>query len=175
MEKIFIDSFSSGLDDLTRQQQGDQSYVIDFLRENPRFSCFDASANTIIASTMTNLCKRRLTLAINDSYPWSTVTHIDGVEIAPKQDRTTDIRRREMKCKWENIDDHSPIKSGCYLVLWSEPYSRNMSRGFKYYNNNTNRFDGNPAGANEVIFWLSGVDEMPDIPREGMRTRLVKE
>ena len=39
-------TFSSGLDDLTRKQQGDVATVLRVLKSAGRFSAFEASANT---------------------------------------------------------------------------------------------------------------------------------
>ena len=78
--KVYIDRFSAGLDDLTRKQQADDEAVIAVLRKTKRFSCFEASDNPTIASTMTRLCRTRLTTD-KSGYPWTGITEIDGQPI----------------------------------------------------------------------------------------------
>lgn len=75
---IFIDRFSAGLGDLTGKQQKNHESVLDVLRRTKMFSCFEASENPTIASTMTYLCRERLTTDNSCGYPWTKVTHIDG-------------------------------------------------------------------------------------------------
>lgn len=75
---VFIDSFSVGLDDLTKKDQANDEAILRVLRKTKRFSCFEASANPTIASTMTRLCKTRLTTDLTCGYPWAAVTAIDG-------------------------------------------------------------------------------------------------
>ena len=69
--------FSTGLDDLTQEQQRDDEAVIEVLRRTKRFSSFEASENNVIAATMTRLCKTRLTTDTSCGFPWINVTAID--------------------------------------------------------------------------------------------------
>jgi hypothetical protein len=82
-------SFSSGLDDLPRKQQSDVAAVLRVLKEARRFSVFEATANQTIATMMTRLCNKGLTLVSPDGtrtiygklietdnscgYPWTKV------------------------------------------------------------------------------------------------------
>jgi hypothetical protein len=70
---IFLDSFASGLDDLTRKQQRDYACVLRVLHSAGRFSVFEASDNSTIANTMTNLMKSDLVVNLGGSYPWTKV------------------------------------------------------------------------------------------------------
>lgn len=78
---MHIDRFTAGLDDLTRKQQGNQENVLAVLRKTKKFSAFEASANRVIAKTMTSLHQSRRITTEDIGYPWTKVTHIDGVEI----------------------------------------------------------------------------------------------
>lgn len=79
-----------------------------------------------------------------------------------------------MQCRWVLLDDELPAKQGTYLVVWSNPYCEKTWIQSAFFNGVMKRFDESPAGANEILYWLDGVDEIPDLPREGIRTRLVK-
>lgn len=79
-----------------------------------------------------------------------------------------------MECGWTFIDWQLPDKTGEYLVIRSEPYSETISIGSSYFNLDAGRFLDNPSGANEILYWLSGVDEVPNLAREGLRTRRVQ-
>ena len=91
MSMIYIDRFSIGLDDLARQEQGDDIAVLRVLAKDGRFNCFEASENRTIAGTVTRLMKgpyiekfvpdiyldrkdeSGLTLPDQDTYPWTYV------------------------------------------------------------------------------------------------------
>jgi len=79
--KFIMQIFSAGLDNLTHKQQRDDEAVLDHLRKTKLFSGFEASENETIATTMTRLCKNRITTDPDSQYPWLTVTHIDGVAL----------------------------------------------------------------------------------------------
>jgi hypothetical protein len=78
--------------------------------------------------------------------------------------------------EWKFIDDEKPTREGECLVLWSEPYCKNMRADImKFYQHNIGggSFLDSPTGANEIIFWAE-IPDFPDIEREGIRTRLVR-
>lgn len=52
---VFIDSFCGAIGKMKRADQGDRVKVLTVLAGNPRFSCFDAGENDVIAQTMTSL------------------------------------------------------------------------------------------------------------------------
>ena len=79
--RFHLCSFSVGLDSLRRRQQADPEVVIAYLRKFGRFSCFEASANPVIANTMTYLCRERL-MTENAGYPWTKVIAIDGLPLS---------------------------------------------------------------------------------------------
>lgn len=85
---IIVCSFSSGLDELTRLQQGDVVAVLKTLKARGRFSCFEATANQKIATLMTRLCHKGFSVVRNGvrtdygrlietdnscGYPWTEV------------------------------------------------------------------------------------------------------
>jgi hypothetical protein len=78
-----------------------------------------------------------------------------------------------MEVEWVFIDEDKPKENGFYLVLWASPYSLEMQRGGSYFNSDLGRFNDSPAGANEILFWLSGVEDI-DLPQKGLRTRRTK-
>lgn len=61
MTSFIACSFSVGLDDLTRKQQADHIAVLRVLKSAGRFSAFEASANDVIARTITRLIHKGLT------------------------------------------------------------------------------------------------------------------
>lgn len=76
--RVFIDSFSSGLDDLTVKQASDYGVVLQVLERTKRFSAFEASANQAIAKTITQLFKLGLVKDLGGGYPWSNVELTDA-------------------------------------------------------------------------------------------------
>ena len=88
MTSIHICSFSAGLGDLTRKEQGNPEIVLDIIRRRGRFSAFDASANQVIARTVTMLQRHRLTVDPDSQYPWVKVTAIDGVPLTIQEAET---------------------------------------------------------------------------------------
>ena len=94
-DSVIICSFSSGLDELTRHQQGDVVAVLKTLKARGRFSSFEATANEKIATLMTRLCHKGFSVIRNGvrtdygrliktdtstGYPWTGVTLTDGGE-----------------------------------------------------------------------------------------------
>lgn len=92
MTKVFICSFSSGLDDMKRKDQKDVVKVLRVLAQCKRFSVFEATANQPIASMMDRICHKGCTLVgpdgtkrsygklitiVGGNYPW---THIELTE-----------------------------------------------------------------------------------------------
>lgn len=87
---MIVCSFSNGLDDMKRKDQGDPVKVLQVLVKAGRFSAFDATANMTIARTITNLYHKALTyrgksyggplLRLDHSmgYPWSKVVLTDA-------------------------------------------------------------------------------------------------
>lgn len=87
MTSFIACSFSAGLDDLTRKQQADHIAVLRVLKRAGRFSAFEASANDVIARTITRLIHKGLTtvkdgvrtnhgklIEVDDAgYPWTNV------------------------------------------------------------------------------------------------------
>lgn len=71
MRGIHICCFTSGLEDLSRKEQADLSVVLRFMRDHKRFSCFEASANPVIARTMTRICQEGFIRDIGGEYPWT--------------------------------------------------------------------------------------------------------
>jgi len=78
MSVVHVDSFSVGIDDLSGKDQANDEAVLSVLRLHKRFSCFEASANQTIASTMTRLCANRIVTDDKSQYPWSDIISIDG-------------------------------------------------------------------------------------------------
>lgn len=70
---VYIDSFSTSIDDLTRKQQGDMVTVLRCLARDKMFSAFDASANQTIARTITRLLSGGYVKDIGGGYPWTKV------------------------------------------------------------------------------------------------------
>ena len=52
---VFIDSFSVGIDELSRKDASNELLVLGIISKAGRFSCFEASDNPTIAATMTRL------------------------------------------------------------------------------------------------------------------------
>lgn len=87
MSAIFLCSFTSGLDDLTRKQQRDPVSVLRVLKDTGRFSVFEATANQTIAVMMDRLMHKgcsvvrngvrtdygRLIEKTDGDFPWTNV------------------------------------------------------------------------------------------------------
>ena len=92
-QSIIVCSFSSGLDDMKRKDQGDVVKVLRVLEANKRYSVFEATANMTIARMMTRLHHKGCTRVLPDgskkdyglliknvggSFPWTNVELTDG-------------------------------------------------------------------------------------------------
>lgn len=73
MTNVHICNFSSGLDDMKRKDQKDIVKVLRVLKEYKRFSCFEATANPVIAKTVTLIIQRKLVQYTGGHYPWTNV------------------------------------------------------------------------------------------------------
>lgn len=72
MVRMMVDSFSAGLDDLTRKQQKDEVSVMVALSKMTRFSIFEVTANQTIANMMDDIARRKLIETTGGQYPWTT-------------------------------------------------------------------------------------------------------
>lgn len=70
---MFVDRFSAGLDDLTRKQQACTQTVLGVLHRIGRFSCFEASDNMTIATTVTSIINAGYVETKDAGYPWTKV------------------------------------------------------------------------------------------------------
>lgn len=69
---MYLDSFSAGLDDMKRKEQGDPRAVLRKLSTMERFSVFEATDNDAIAHTMTLLFKQGYVRDTGKGgYPWT--------------------------------------------------------------------------------------------------------
>lgn len=70
---VFLDRFTSnGLDEMKRKDRRSPAKVLKALSEHPRFSVFEATANQVVANTMTYLVDEKLIEVDNSpGYPWS--------------------------------------------------------------------------------------------------------
>jgi len=74
MSHVHICRFTAGLDELTRKQQKDVATVLGVLKETKRFSVFEATANQVIAKTVTVLFERGLVENTKQgAFPWTYV------------------------------------------------------------------------------------------------------
>ena len=72
---VFLCSFSSSLSDIPAKKRGNDEYVLEVLRKNGRFSCFEASEHQKLAVTLTRL-KDAGKIVYPDpqpGYPWCKV------------------------------------------------------------------------------------------------------
>ncbi|TLX15969.1 hypothetical protein [Rhizobium sp. MHM7A] len=68
----FIDSFSSGLDDLPLRKQRSTRHVLQHLERHGRFSVFEATDNDTIAATVDRVIRRGyIETDISCGYPWT--------------------------------------------------------------------------------------------------------
>ncbi len=72
---MYLDSFSGAIDGMKRKDQGNAINVLKVLSRHPRFSVFDATANAVIAKTMTYLfCEKYIAgTQPRPGYPWMAV------------------------------------------------------------------------------------------------------
>lgn len=81
--RVYIDCFSVGIDEVPRRAKDYEAQVIDILRRQKRFSVFEATAHTKIATLMTRLCKKNGRVETDNSCgdPWTRVVAIDGIQL----------------------------------------------------------------------------------------------
>ena len=77
---MYFDSFSGAIDGMKRKDQGNAVKVLEVLSKHPRFSVFDATANSVIAKTMTYLFCEKYIAGTRPrlgyprlGYPWMAV------------------------------------------------------------------------------------------------------
>lgn len=72
-KRIFVCSFSSGLDDIPKKKRRDPKAVLAVLLKNPRFSCFEV--DSALADTLALLGQQEFIRPSEheDGYPWSRV------------------------------------------------------------------------------------------------------
>lgn len=74
MDRIFVCSFDSALSDIPRIKRKNPKYVLGVLKNNPRFSCFEASEHMSLAKTLTKLKDNgSIVYKENVGYPWCEV------------------------------------------------------------------------------------------------------
>lgn len=74
---------------------------------------------------------------------------------------------------WKFIDNEKPQEDGIYLVLWSQPYhTETTTPALCWFTRGS--FEGNPAGANEILYWAA-LPDPPKIPIELKRRRVINE
>ena len=91
---VIVCSFTSGLDEMKRKDQGDAVKVLQVLERTKRFSVFEATANNTLARTISNIMSRGYSVIIRESgerrdygklvertggaYPWVNIELTDG-------------------------------------------------------------------------------------------------
>lgn len=81
MSRVHICRFTAGLDELTRKQQKDVATVLRTLKETKRFSVFEATANQVIAKTVTLVFERGLVENTKQgAFPWTYVVLTEAGE-----------------------------------------------------------------------------------------------
>lgn len=73
---VRICQFSVGIDELSRRKQRSDVEVLKVLAEHKRFSVFEATANQIIASTMTRM-QGKYFKVVGGAYPWCKIELTD--------------------------------------------------------------------------------------------------
>lgn len=73
--KVHVCSFSSAIGEMNPKDQRSYTKVLAVLKQNPRFSCFEASERPAIANTMTSLKIQGLIEypKPQPGYPWNKV------------------------------------------------------------------------------------------------------
>lgn len=71
-DAVHVCSFSVGIDELPHKDQSDAAKVLRVLAEHKRFSVFEATANTVIASTMDRM-QGKYFKVIGGQYPWCQI------------------------------------------------------------------------------------------------------
>lgn len=88
MSAIFVCELTSGLDNLSRREQRDAGIVLNVLEARGRFSVFEATANQVIARTITELQEAGLIRVTPEGFPWSRV------ELMPEAKAVQDLSLR---------------------------------------------------------------------------------
>lgn len=70
---VFIDEFSSGLDDLPKRRQRSTRSVLTALSGMKRVSIFEVTDNDVIAATVDRIVARGLATIAPSNFPWSNV------------------------------------------------------------------------------------------------------
>lgn len=93
--RIFVDSFSTGLDELPPTDQRDESAVLRFLSGVTRVSVFEVTAKPSIANTFQFLCDAKLidTDSVSHAYPWIGVSLTDEGRKWMEEGRKRENRR----------------------------------------------------------------------------------
>jgi hypothetical protein len=75
----FIDSFSSGLDELPLRKQRSTRCVLQHLEQHGRFSVFEVTDNDTIATTVDRIIRREyIETDISAGYPWTKTKLTDA-------------------------------------------------------------------------------------------------
>lgn len=72
-ETVFIDHFSSGLDELPKRRQRSTRDVLAALSGMKRVSIFEVTDNDVIAATVDRIAARGLATITPSNFPWSDV------------------------------------------------------------------------------------------------------
>lgn len=85
-------SFSAGLDELTREQASNDATVLAVIDRVGKFSVFEATANPVIAKTMTRLFETGMVEDVGGAYPWThaklTAKGRAVIEVVPAKNAT---------------------------------------------------------------------------------------
>lgn len=72
MSFVHLCSFSVGIDELPQRKQRDAAEVLKILAQTKRFSVFEATANNVIAKTMTRM-QGHYFKVVGGGYPWCEI------------------------------------------------------------------------------------------------------
>ena len=70
---VIFCSFSSALSDIPAKKRKDDEFVLETLRNNPRFSCFEASEHLQLAKTLDRLKVSGRIVYLDSVFPWCKV------------------------------------------------------------------------------------------------------
>lgn len=73
-----IDTFTSGLDDLSKRRQSSTREVLRHLARAGMFSVFEATDNDVIAATVDRVLRKGLLETTPSGFPWTKVTLTDA-------------------------------------------------------------------------------------------------
>lgn len=87
---IALCCFTAGIDEMKRKHQADTALVLETLRQSKRFSVYEATANPVIAKTMTRIWRDELVKDMGGEFPWTRVELTDKgrAYLASTVDRT---------------------------------------------------------------------------------------